>query len=150
MVFSRAGGSSRGSCAARYGVKRKFVDVIVQRRDLWARLTRMRRGPWGLAVKAKEVCRQATFDWMRRQAEELAMQIEKGDPGGRVESSQESDRQEERIHIVASAMRRAPSPWLPRGSGATAASDVDEEVALQVGSNVQVLVCGLARRHQES
>ena len=85
-----------------------------------------------------------------QEAEELAMQIEKGDPGGRVESSQESDRQEERIHIVASAMRRAPSPWLPRGSGAAAARDVDEEVALQVGSNVQVLVCGLARRHQES
>ena len=122
----------------------------MQRRELWARLARVSRGLWTLAVKAKEVCRQAKFDWMRRQAEELARQIEKGDPGGRVESCQESDRQEERIHIVASAMRRAPSPWLPRGSGAAAARDVDEEVALQVGSNVQILVCGLARRHQES
>ena len=73
----------------------------------------MSRCLWGLAVKATEVCRQAKFGRMRTQAEELARQIEKGDPGGRVESSQESDRQAERIHIVASAMRRAPRPWLP-------------------------------------
>ena len=81
----------------------------------------------------------------------MARQIEKGDPGGRVESCQESDRQGQRICIVASAMRRAPSPWLPivngeAQTGAAAARDVDEEVALQVGSTVQILVCGLARR----
>ena len=39
IIFFKAGGSSRGlrkphSCAAKYGSKRKFVEVIVQRRDL--------------------------------------------------------------------------------------------------------------------
>ena len=39
IIFSKAGGSSRGSrkplsFAAEYGSKRKFVEIIVQRRDL--------------------------------------------------------------------------------------------------------------------
>ena len=93
----------------------------MQRRDSWARLARTSRGLWGLAVKATEVCRQAKFGRMRTQAEELARQIEKGDP---------------------------PRPWLPivngeAQKGAVAARDVDEDVALQV-------VRGLARRRQES
>ena len=68
--------------AARHGVRRKFVEVTVQRQDLWARLAWVSRSLDALAVKAMDVFRQANYGWTRTQADDLARQIAKGETGG--------------------------------------------------------------------